>query len=144
MEGLSFLNKDQRSNLASAFSIDAQTEDELLAELKSSFEQLPNLDLNIDATFPGTFGQLGKDIKTHLLIAPHIENPSQASDLRSHLSFKIMDRLDDIAGEENFLSPKRITGTSPVTQSAMTFYWLQTRQLSLVIYFCSAGTCREA
>ena len=137
LEGLSFLNRDRRSNFAEAFTVIASDDAAVLAEIQSIFSHLPELTLNFDEHFHGGFRQLEQDIKSLLLVEPHVTDEQRAQDMRSYLSFKIMDRLDDIAELKEFAEPKRIVGAAGEAEGAMIFYLFQTSQISFVLYFFS-------
>ncbi|UWQ30017.1 hypothetical protein [Leisingera sp. M523] len=142
LDGLSFLNKDQRANFAAAFVVNAAEDKEVLSEICSAFSQLPPLRLSLDQSFDGGFAQLEKDIGSFLLIDPHVSDEQKAKEMRSYLAFKVMGRLDEIAELKDFAEPKRIISA---TDAAMIFYLLRTRDVSFVMYFCcSAGTPLDA
>lgn len=135
LEGISFLNKDRRSNFSEAFAVKAAGDAEVLAELKLIFSQLPDLVLDFDEQFKGSFRQLEHDIRSLLLVDPHVVDEKTAQDMRSYLSFKIMDRLGDIAELKDYEEPKRIVGSNGNVGGVMNFYLLRTSQLSFIIYF---------
>ncbi|SLN22003.1 hypothetical protein ROA7450_00802 [Roseovarius albus] len=68
--------------------------------------------------------------------------------MRSYLSLKIMDRLDDIINDweqkdddSNLLryaSPKRLIGTHDDILGQMIFYLLRAGEVSFALYFCSS------
>ena len=143
LNGLSLLNKNSRSNFAEAFVIDAENDADALAVLRSKFSHLPNLVLSFDEQFQGGFRQLERDIELFLLVDPHVADEPLAKVLRANLSFKIMDRLDDVTELKEFEEPKRIVGTHGDGEGPMTFYLLRTSKICFVVYFYGSKNCPE-
>ncbi|WP_372570784.1 hypothetical protein [Ruegeria jejuensis] len=138
LEGISFLNQDCCSNFAEAFSVEASDESEVLADIQSRFTHLPELALKSDEGFQGGFRQLEQDISSLLLVKPHVSHEQLAQDMRSYLSFKIMDRLDDIANFGEFMKPRRFVGIHGEIDGSMIFYLLRSPEIWLVLYFSSS------
>jgi hypothetical protein len=137
LEGISFLSKDCRSNFAEAFIVDASDDGEFLTDIRSRFTHLSGFALELDNNFRGGFRQLEQDITSLLLTKPHVGNEQLAKDMRSYLSFKIMDRLGEIRDRIEFDEPKRFVGTHDETDGTMIFYLLRSPEMSFVLYFFS-------
>lgn len=148
LEGISYLNRDRRSDFAEAFVVDAPDDRQFPEYIQNRFSQLPGLTVRPDESFQGSTGQLEQDIKSLLLVNPFVGDEQLAQNMRSYLSFKIMDRLDDIINDwdrlddvSNILrydAPKRFIGTHDDSRGQMIFYLLRSGEVSFVLYFCSS------
>ncbi len=143
LEGISYLNRDRRNHFGEAFSVSATNVADLIAELKALFAHIPDLELSFDSAFVGGFRQLEQDIKSQILTDPYVVDESRTGELNSYLSFKVMDRLDEIADLKDCVSPQKLVGGYGGNELSMTFYWIATPSLSYVIYF-SGGSLHPA
>ena len=137
LEGISYLNQNCRSEFAEAFLVDASTDRDFLTEIQSRFTHLSGLTLELDNSFQGGFRQLEQDITSLLLVNPHVGDEQLAKNMRSYLSFKIMDRLGEIRDRSEFIEPARFVGTHDETDGSMIFYLLRSPEICFVLYFFS-------
>jgi hypothetical protein len=145
LEGISYLNQDHRSYFAEAFVVDAVDDSQFPKYIETHFPQLSGLTVRRDENFQASTGQLEKDIVSLLLIDPHAGDERLAQEMRSYLSFKVMDRLDDIINDWERMNddsvqlrydaPKRFIGTHDNTRGQMVFYLLSRDPISFVLYF---------
>lgn len=148
LEGISYLNQDSRSDFASAYVLHASDDEQVQTAIQSIFSHIPGLTVRLDASFQGGMGQLEHDIGSHLLVNPHVGDKLLAQDMRRYLSFKVMDRLDDIINDWKhmdvnqsllrFDEPKRFVGKYDDIRGQMIFYLLRSGDVSFVLYFCSS------
>ena len=151
LEGISYLNQDSRSDFAAAFVVDAPEDGQFPEYIQSCFPELPGLTVRPDQSFQGGTRQLEQDLKSLLLVNPFVGDERLARDMRSYLSFKIMDRLDDIINDwerpddaSKFLRYEpiqRFIGTHDDSHGQMIFYLLRSGVVSFVLYFYSSTKC---
>lgn len=148
LEGISYLNHDRRSDFAEAFVVNALHDRQVPEAIQTSFSHLAGVTVRPDGSFRETIGQLEQDIKSLLLVNPLVDDEQAAQDMRSYLSFKIMDRIDDIINDwerldddsilQKYAPPKRLIGTHDDIRGQMIFYLLRSEQVTFVLYFCSS------
>ncbi|MEO1406385.1 MAG: hypothetical protein AAFV54_07820, partial [Pseudomonadota bacterium] len=99
LNGISYLNQDRHSDFAEAFVVEASDDRQFPEYIQTSFSHLTGLTVRLDGSFQETMGQLEQDLKSLLLVNPFVGDEHVAQNMRSYLSFKIMDRLDDIIND---------------------------------------------
>lgn len=149
LQGISYLNQDPRSDFAEAFVVDAPDDRQVPEFIQSQFSHRPGVTIRPDDRFHGGMGQLERDIGSLLLVNPFVDDEALAGDLRSYLSFKIMDRLDDIINDwgrmddasdfVNYTEPKRFIGTYDGIRGEMIFYLLRSADVCFALYFFSSA-----
>jgi len=148
LNGISYLNQDRRSDFAEAFVVETSDDRQIPEYIQTSFSHLTGMTVILDGSFQETMGQLEQDIKSLLLVNPFVGDEQVAQDMRSYLSFKIMDRLDDIINDWErldddsvllrYASPKRFIGKHDDIRGQMIFYLLRSGEVTFALYFCSS------
>lgn len=139
LRGISFLNKDHRSNFAEAMIVDTKDSTDILKHIRSQFSQISDLEIKFDETFDGSLSQLEQETNSLLLVDSHVANEHSARDLRSYLTFKILDRIYDPTEEKVFEKPVKIVGAAKERQGSMTFYFFRSPVICFLIYFYKLG-----
>lgn len=148
LDGISYLNQNRRSDFAEAFVVEAPDKCLFPEYIQTRFSHLTGMNVRSDTRFQGTMGQLEQDLKSLLLVNPIVDDEQSAEDMRSYLSFQIMDRLDEIinawqrvddySSPPRYLPPKRFLATYDDMRGQMIFYLLRSGEVTFVLYFCSS------
>jgi hypothetical protein len=134
LNGISYLNQDRRSNFAASFLLNCIVDDEIIPEINAIFQENPIPPFVVREEREINFGDLEQELSSSILCSSYIVDSGHEGDLGAYISFKIMDRIDDIFEPENVRRVKKLTGSFGSTDGTVTFYCLTSSSHTLVIY----------
>jgi len=134
LKGISYLNQDRRSNFAEAFLLKEVDEDAILRGINAVFHENPIPPFVVRDECEITIGKLEQDLSSSILFNSHITDSGQEKDLGAYISFKVMDRIDDILELQSLERVKKLTGSFGNYEGIATFYCLTNLSHTLVIY----------
>lgn len=134
LNGISYLNQDRRSNFAESFLLNCVVEDAIVPEINARFQENPIPALVVNEECEINTGDLEQELRSSILCSSYLADSGHEADLGAYISFKIMDRIDDIFEPESVRRVKKLIGSFGSYDATVTFYCLTSSSHTLVIY----------
>lgn len=134
LKGISYLNQDRRFNFAESFLLNSISEETLLQEISAIFEENPIPPFVVSEELEITRDKLEQELNSSILCSSYIADREHEADLAAYISFKIMDRIDDIFEPKIVKRVKKLIGSFGSEEGTVTFYCLVSSSHTLVIY----------